>query len=100
MLEREPQMAARIWQFLPPEPMAACFRGFCTANLFCYARDDLIQFDRAFYKTHSTRACLTKKYNRRKLFFQITIAQNSLRRCVACRWTVLLGRWGFRSRKT
>ncbi len=79
---------------------AECFRRFCTTHLFCYPRDDLIQSHRAFHQTDSTRACLTKKYNRRKLFFQIRIPQNSLRRRLAHRWPELLSRWGFRSRKT
>ena len=29
-------MAARIWQFPSPEPMAECFRRICTTHLFCY----------------------------------------------------------------
>ena len=68
------------------KPMAECFRRFYTAHLFCHPLDDLIQSYRGFHKTDSTRACLTKKYNRRKLFFQITIAQSSFRCRVARRW--------------
>src|SRR5439155_23878506 len=79
---------------------AECFRRFCTTHLFCYQRDDLIQSHRDFNKTDSTRACLRKKYNRRKLFFKIRIAQNWLRRRLARRWPVLLSHSGFRRRKT
>ena len=56
--------------FYLQKPMAACFRRFYTAHLFCHFRDDLIQSCRGFHETDPTRACLTKKYNRRKLFFK------------------------------
>ncbi|SRR6266567_4038581 len=79
---------------------AEWFRRFWTAHLFCYPRNDLIQSCRGFHKPDSTRACLTKEYNRRKLFFQITMAQDSLRRRLARPWPALLSRWGSRRRKT
>jgi hypothetical protein len=41
--------------FYLQKPMAECFRQFCTAHLFCYPRNDLIESDRGFHKTDSTR---------------------------------------------
>jgi hypothetical protein len=41
------------------KPMAECFRQFCTAHLFCYRRDDLIQSHGALYKTDSAHALLS-----------------------------------------
>src|SRR5262245_6726939 len=48
-------------------------------------RIDLFKLNRAFHGTRPTRTWLTKKYNRRKSSFQITIALSSSRRRLARR---------------
>jgi hypothetical protein len=48
-------------------------------------RIDLVQFNRLFHRTGPTRTWLTKKYNRRKSSFQITISPRSSRRRLARR---------------